>query len=153
MTEFNNIENKQITDTSGNKHWISPSVSVDALLLVAGFVLIVKRSTNMANANKWCLPCGYLDFNETFLDACIRELHEETGVDVREFNLFNYETYKRPYALNGTGIQFIFELYERPVITVDNHECIDYAWVSTSMLKDYDFAFSHDNLIEYILNQ
>ena len=150
MSVFNNTPNKEITDTCGNKHWISPSISTDALVVVNGFVLVVKRSAEMSNPLKWCLPCGFMDFQEDFLHACIRELHEETGVDVKAHNIINAD-YRRPFALNGTAIQFMFELFERPVINLDINECITYAWVSTSMLKDYDFAFGHDRLIEYLL--
>lgn len=151
MSRFNNIPNKEITDTEGNKHWISPSVSVDALLVVNGFVLIVKRSENMSNPNKWCLPCGFLDWNEDFLRACIRELYEETSIDVRAFDIINSD-YVRPHALNGTAIQYVFELLERPDVKLNSEECLDYAWVSTSMLKDYNFAFGHDRIIDYLLD-
>jgi len=151
MDRFNNTPNKLITDTDGNKHWISPSISVDALLVVNGFVLVVKRSSAMSNPNLWCLPCGFMDFNEDFFNACVRELYEETGVDIRTYHAINPD-YKRPYALNGTALQFVFELFERPEIKINTEECIDFAWVSTSMLKDYEFAFGHDRLIEYLLN-
>ena len=151
MDRFNNIKNKEITDTDGNKHWISPSVSVDALLVVNGFVLIVKRSSNMSNPNMWCLPCGFLDWNEDLFTAAIRELYEETGIDVRAFNILNLKDCNRPFALNGTALQFKFELFERPDVNLNTEECIDYAWVSTSILKDYDFAFGHNHLIRYIL--
>lgn len=152
MDRFNNVPNKEITDTCGNKHWISPSASIDALLVVNGFVLVVKRSAEMSNPLKWCLPCGFMDWNENFLNACIRELYEETNVDVRAFDIINND-YQRPFALNGTAIQFMFELFERPLeIKVNPDECITYAWVSTSMLKDYDFAFGHDRMIDYLLN-
>jgi len=151
MGRFNSTPNKEITDTQGNKHWISPSVSTDALVLVNGFVLIVKRSENMNHAGKWCLPCGYVEFNENFLDAAYRELFEETGIDIRAFDVINSD-YTRPYTLNGTALQFVFELLNRPDVKLDLKECTDYAWVSTSMLKDYDFAFNHDLLINFLLS-
>jgi len=152
MDRFNNIPNKLITDTDGNQHWISPSVSVDSLLVVNCFALIVKRSDNMSNAGKWCIPCGFLDWNEDFFSAAIRELYEETGIDVREHTINNLNFCNRPFALNGTALQFVFELLERPNLKLDWNECTDYAWVSTLMLKDYNFAFGHGKLIEYLLN-
>ena len=150
MNKFNNIENKLVTDTDGNKHWISPSISTDALLVVNGFVLIVKRSEKMSNPNLWCLPCGFMDWNENMVNASIRELFEETGIDIREHDIIN--DYHRPYNLNGTAVQFIFELLERPDVKINPEECLDYAWVSVSMLKDYEFAFGHNDLIGYLLS-
>lgn len=151
MNRFNNVPNKLITDTDGNKHWISPSASVDALLVVNNFVLVVKRSAEMSNPNKWCLPCGFIDFNENLIDASVRELYEETGIDIREHNIINSD-YNRPHALNGTALQFIFELLERPTLKLDTNECVEAKWVSVSMLDNLDFAFNHNRLIEYLLN-
>ena len=151
MSRFNNMPNKEITDTDGQKHWISPSVSVDALLVVNGFVLIVKRSSKMSNPFKWCFPCGFIDFNEDFLRACMRELYEETNIDIRAHDIINSD-YHRPYNLNGTAVQFKFEIFERPDVKLNPDECIEYAWVSISTLKDYDFAFGHNDLIVYLLS-
>ena len=151
MSRFNNVPNEEITDTQGRKHWISPSISVDGLIVVNGFVLVIKRSDAMTNAGLWCLPCGFMDWNETPSNACIRELYEETGVDVRAFDVINKDSH-RPHALNDTALQFVFEMLERPEINLDTEECTEYKWVSCSMLRDLDWAFGHDRLIEYLLN-
>ena len=151
MNRFNNIPNEQITDTEGRQHWISPSVSVDALLVVNGFVLVVKRSDAMSNPGLWCLPCGFMDWGEDFLCCGMRELYEETGIDVREHNIYNMD-YNRPHSLNGTALQFVFELVERPEVKLNKEECVEYKWVSISMLEDLEWAFGHDRLIEYLLS-
>ena len=151
MNRFNNILNKEITDTEGKTHWISPSASVDSLLVVSGFVLVTKRSIYMTNPNMWCIPCGYMDWNEDYLRGAMRELHEETGVDVREHIITNKD-YNRPYSINGTALQFVFELIQRLEIKLEPKECIDYKWVSCSMLKDLEWAFGHDRVISILLN-
>ena len=92
-----------------------------------------------------------MDFNEDFYSAVIRELFEETNINVRAHDIMNLDDCNRPFALNGTALQFKFELLTRPIVILNADECTDYAWVSTSMLKDYDFAFGHDRLIEYLL--
>lgn len=150
MKKFNNIENFCITDTKGTEHWISPSISTDALVVVISKVLIVKRGTSMSNPNKWCLPCGFMDFNESPLGICIRELYEETGIDVQETDIWNSD-YDRPFCLNGTALQFKFELREFPVVKLDGIECIDYKWIGIDELQDYSFAFGHDRLIRLLL--
>lgn len=44
------------------------------------FVLTEKRGKGAADyIGHFCVPCGYLDFNETLEDAVLRELKEETG--------------------------------------------------------------------------
>jgi len=31
----------------------------------------------------WCIPCGYVEFDEDFREALVREIEEETGLRVR----------------------------------------------------------------------
>ena len=149
MNRFHNVPNELITDTEGRQHWISPSISVDALLIVTGMVLVIQRSKAMSNPLLWCLPCGFMDYNETPLQACMRELYEETGVDVRELDILNTD-YQRPHSLNGTALQFVFELRERPEVCIDTKECQDYKWFADN-LHYLDFAFGHDELIRKLL--
>ncbi|MDP8216831.1 MAG: NUDIX hydrolase [Candidatus Kaelpia imicola] len=44
-----------------------------------GKVLIAKRNLE-PGMNKWALPGGFIELNETPQDACLRELKEETGI-------------------------------------------------------------------------
>jgi len=150
MSKFYNTPNKEITDTEGNKHWISPSVSVDALVIVGEQVLVVKRSEAMSNAGLWCLPCGFMDWNECPHFACIRELLEETGIDIRELNPINSDSH-RPHALNGTALQFEFRLQGIPTVNINTEECVDYKWISLNDLDSLEWAFFHDELITYFL--
>lgn len=47
-------------------------------------VLLVKRADN----NKWCIPGGHLENKEKSLDAAIREIKEETNLDLNKKKLF-----------------------------------------------------------------
>ncbi len=53
--------------------------TVDALVLHEGHLLLVQRARN-PGAGLWALPGGFVDPGETLLQACLRELHEETGL-------------------------------------------------------------------------
>jgi len=48
----------------------------------ACFVLTRRTSTVRTHAGQWALPGGRLDDGETPVDAALRELHEEVGLDV-----------------------------------------------------------------------
>ena len=150
MNKFHNTPNELVTDIEGNKYWISPSISVDAVLIVADRVLVIKRSAAMSNAGLWCLPCGFMDWNEIPLDACIRELYEETGVDVREAVIINAD-YQRPHSLNRTALQFRFVLQDKPEVNLDIEECIDYKWIAVDELHELNWAFGHDEVIRKLL--
>jgi 8-oxo-dGTP diphosphatase len=47
-------------------------------------VLLVKRADN----NKWCIPGGHLESKEKSIDAAIREIKEETNLNLNKKNLF-----------------------------------------------------------------
>jgi ADP-ribose pyrophosphatase YjhB (NUDIX family) len=59
----------------------NPSTGVVVLIERDGQVLVGKRSGSFGSG-KWCLPQGYIEFEEDFISAAIREVKEETGFDI-----------------------------------------------------------------------
>ena len=53
-----------------------------------GYVLLGKRRGGFGTG-KWGLPQGYIEFDEDFLTAAIREVKEETGLDVEIRSILN----------------------------------------------------------------
>jgi bifunctional NMN adenylyltransferase/nudix hydrolase len=56
-------------------------VTVDSIVIQSGHVLLIERKANPGKG-LWALPGGFLDQGERLLDACIRELREETKLKV-----------------------------------------------------------------------
>jgi 8-oxo-dGTP pyrophosphatase MutT (NUDIX family) len=54
-------------------------VTVATLVLRDDKVLLTKRSPNLDEGGKWCLPGGYMDRDESLDEAAGREVYEETG--------------------------------------------------------------------------
>lgn len=85
------LVSKELTDGQnfpvkvGDKiYWISRAMAVVGFVFKEFdnklFVLVEKRGKGAAdNVGSLCVPCGYLDFNETLEEAMLRELKEETG--------------------------------------------------------------------------
>jgi bifunctional NMN adenylyltransferase/nudix hydrolase len=56
-------------------------VTVDSVLVQSGHVLLIQRKASPGKG-LWALPGGFLDPGERLLDACIRELREETKLKI-----------------------------------------------------------------------
>jgi len=65
-----------------------PAVTVDALVLAAGNMLLLIKRDKDPYAGTWALPGGFVDMDETLEAACIRELFEETGLKVSQMKQF-----------------------------------------------------------------
>jgi bifunctional NMN adenylyltransferase/nudix hydrolase len=63
-------------------------VTVDAVIKTSGHVLLVQRN-GFPGKGLWALPGGFLDQHERLLDACVRELQEETSLGVLPSTLTN----------------------------------------------------------------
>jgi ADP-ribose pyrophosphatase YjhB (NUDIX family) len=71
---------------------IRPAAAV-ALLDSDGNILLLRRKDN----DKWTMPGGTLDYGESLTDCAIREVREETGLQIRITGLIG--TYTDPRIL------------------------------------------------------
>ena len=69
--------------------YINPLPGVAVLIEKDGKLLIGKRGPNSVLSGKWCLPCGFVEHHENFLDAAHREVLEETGLEIKITSLIN----------------------------------------------------------------
>ena len=76
----------------GFVHYGNPSPGVDVLIEENGKVLTGRRGPGSFREGKWCLPCGFMEFDEDFLTAAHREVKEETGLEVRISSLLSVVT-------------------------------------------------------------
>jgi len=59
--------------------YITPKIGADAAIFnEKGEILLMER----ADGTGWCLPCGWVEPNERPVDSAVREVYEETGLDV-----------------------------------------------------------------------
>ncbi|MEM1566697.1 MAG: NUDIX hydrolase [Candidatus Bathyarchaeia archaeon] len=60
-----------------------PVVGVGAIIVCDGKILLIKRKSEPGKG-KWSVPGGLVELGETVEEAVIREVKEETGLDVAE---------------------------------------------------------------------
>jgi ADP-ribose pyrophosphatase YjhB (NUDIX family) len=77
--------------------YITPKVGADAAIFnTGGEILLMER----ADGSGWCLPCGWVEPNEKPVEAVIREVREETGLEIEVKQLVGVFT-RMPSATNG----------------------------------------------------
>jgi ADP-ribose pyrophosphatase YjhB (NUDIX family) len=77
--------------------YITPKVGADAAIFNPdGEILLMER----ADGSGWCLPCGWVEPNEKPVETVVREVREETGLEVEVKQLVGVFT-RMPSAQNG----------------------------------------------------
>lgn len=89
----------------GKEYWISRSVAV--AVTVFSFigkefcVLANKRGKGLPNhVGEWNVVSGYIDYDETLEQACVREVFEETGVNLKGKELHRMDIEDEPSREN-----------------------------------------------------
>jgi ADP-ribose pyrophosphatase YjhB (NUDIX family) len=76
---------------------ITPKIGADgAIFNQSGEILLMER----ADGSGWCLPCGWVEPNEKPIEAVVREVREETGLEIEVKQLVGVFT-RLPSAKNG----------------------------------------------------
>ncbi len=168
MTKFNNTQNKCIK-VDEQEYWISRSVAIVGILIFKNidtdknYVLLEKRSEKMDQPNKYCLPCGYIDWDENGWECLIREVFEETTFYIPEhedYLISNND--KQPFFVNTDpsenrqnialryGLVFYFHENEFPyeISKHSNDEVTSIEFVLLEDVEKYDMAFQHDKVIK-----
>ena len=155
---FKSRPNKLILDKNDNPHWVSRSLVTIAFVKWRDKILIVKRGESVIETGKWCLPCGYLDYDETIEESVGREIWEETGINIKGFIDINTLTPVNIFSTpkgqkQNIHMDFIINIDDKyePKINkdiIDKLETTDVKWINFNEVDDYDFAFNHTEKIK-----
>ena len=141
-------------------------MTVDAVVVQSGHILLVKRDA-MPGRGLWALPGGFLEQDETMLNGAIRELKEETKIDLPEKVLLGSvsasKTFDAPNrSSRGRTITqaFKLELADGPLIKVKksrdpNDEVDDAAeakWFPLNEVKQDQMFEDHHAILDYFCN-
>ena len=157
------MNNFPITDKkTGKEYWISRSVAVLAKIISKdNCILAVQRGRGTPDPEyigRWCMPCGYLDFDETTKEAVAREVHEETGIGIHPENFKLVSIQDNPHLDKRQNVTFRFitrlEDYSYNIPLTDKYsemnEVMSIKWIPIDNIDNYKWAFNHDKLIREI---
>jgi len=72
---------RPVCDVCGFIYFRDPKVAVGVLIEQDGRILLAQRGIDPGRG-KWVMPSGFMDWDETPTEAAVREVREETGLEV-----------------------------------------------------------------------
>lgn len=153
------MKNFKITAKEDNKeYWISRSIAVMTVVFasVNGKVCVLanKRGSGTPDyQGYWNCPCGYLDWDESTIDAAKREVYEETGYRIHDIMLHNIND--NPCSDDRQNVVFRYFSILKDVISPDpingeENEVSEVKWIPINEIDDYDWAFNHNIIVREI---
>jgi 8-oxo-dGTP diphosphatase len=125
------------------------ALTTDAIVFVrkkeTTFVLLIQRGSEPF-INRWALPGGFINMNETLEEACKRELEEETGLKVERMAQFKtYDAIDRDPRHRTISVIYYAELKDIQPVT-GNDDAAQAQWFSLDSLPQ--LAFDHQLILE-----
>ena len=130
-----------------------PALTVDALILTGNpesrKILLILRGKEPF-MNRWALPGGFVDMEETLEQACRRELQEEAGLILPHLSQFKvFDAPGRDPRHRTISVVF-YGSSENPGTIAGGDDASDAAWFPVSELPE--LAFDHREIItEFLL--
>jgi 8-oxo-dGTP diphosphatase len=114
------------------------------------YVLLIRRGQEPFK-NKWALPGGFIEMNETLEVACKRELEEETGLIVDKMIQFRtYDAIDRDPRHRTISVVYSAELDKRKKVA-GGDDAVKAEWFPVNDLPD--LAFDHEQILSEFLKE
>ena len=133
----------------GRQAKLRPGASAIIFDQARQMVLLTRRSDN----GRWCLPGGGMDPGESAEETCVREVLEETGLDVQVTRLVGI--YTSPNIMveysDGNKIQPVSFSFEAEVVGGElglSDETTEYGYIAVGKLDTVDLMEHHKQRIE-----
>lgn len=123
---------------------LRPETSVGAIVIRDEHLLLVRRGRGPAQG-RWSVPGGRVEFGETLHEAVVREVWEETGLDVVCGPYIGYVE-----RIGPTHHYVILDFWAQAISAADvvaGDDAAEVAWVPLVDLGDLDLV---DGLLEFL---
>ena len=126
-----------------------PALTTDAIVYVKEqnliFILLIERGKNPFK-NRWALPGGFVDMDETIEAACKRELKEEAGITLLKMEQFKtYDAINRDPRHRTISVVYFAELTKKLPVT-GGDDAKNANWFPITELPD--LAFDHRQIVD-----
>lgn len=129
-------------------------VTVDAIIIQNKNILLIKRAAHLINPNKYALPGGFLDRDETTEEGIKREVKEETGFEALEAKLFKVIDKPNRKGEDRQNVDFVFIVKVGEKVSESDSEIKEVVWFDLNNLPgEEEFAFDHYEIINDFLVQ
>lgn len=127
-------------------------VVVDNLLIDNHKILLVNRGPKYSEPNKWALPGGFVDRDETTKEATLREILEETGYQAKVVKLFRIIDNPNRRHEDRQNISLVYICKPLKKVGESDHEIAKTDWFNLNNLPPAkDIAFDHLSNIKLYL--
>ena len=130
------------------------ALTTDAIVFVKEknsntYILLIQRGREPF-LNKWALPGGFIELEETLETACKRELFEETALRVDKMYQFKtYDAIDRDPRHRTISVVYSAELKNKENVC-GNDDASDAQWFPIDKLPE--LAFDHRQIIQEFFN-
>lgn len=119
----------------------NPKPTIDVVVYRDNKVLLVKRGRKPFKG-RWVFPGGFVEYGETVEEASVREVKEETGVDVRLAEILGvYSAPDRDPREHHVNVVFIGEYIAGDARGGDDAE--EAEWRDINSIAPDELAFDH----------
>lgn len=128
-------------------HYVNPAPVVVIVVCKNDKIVLVKRKFNPGK-DRWALPGGFIDFDETPEQAAVRELKEETNLSASKLKFITLTSYKSKFYGQLIIIGYSAEKVTGDLIPDD--DAADANYYSLKDLPDIPFKAHKYILDEYL---
>ena len=128
----------------GRINYENPIVGVAAIIRNdRGQILLVKRAEETTCPGLWCIPCGYVEYNEDIRTAVVREAKEETGLIIKPLEVYDCQSNFHNPDQHTVGIWFLTKVTGGTLTPGD--DAVEVMW--SDLKETPPLAFKTDRII------
>jgi len=132
-----------------------PKVGVGIIILNEDNRVLIGKRINIESPY-FSIPGGHLELGESFEEAAIREVKEETSLDIIKPKVISVTNNLKSYLESGThsvSVILIAENFRGTVRNLEPNKCLKWEWADINNLPQPHFDASEQGIKCYLKNK